>query len=145
MPVASCWAGLGRCVTVCVAYGERGPGTGALPGVDADPLLRDRDVGGLPGQADHGAGRGRAVRGLHRRHPHRTLRLRLRWVQRQQQRGGGWSQSSQSGPPRGEVDIYLQDYKLCCEAQGKGKLKTNTYKLALLWGEAQLCLPYVCL
>ena len=94
-------------MTACVAYGERGPGTGALPGVD--PLLRDRDVGGLPGQADHGAGRGRAVRGLHRRHPHRTLRLRLRWVQRQQQRGGGWSQSSQSGPPRGEVDIYLQD------------------------------------
>ena len=109
MPVGSCWAGLGRCVTAYVAYGERGPGTGALTGVDADPLLRDRHVGGLPGQADHGAGRGRAVRGLHRRHPHRTLRLRLRWVQRQQQRGGGWSQSSQSGPPRGEVDIYLQD------------------------------------
>ena len=30
MPVASCWAGLGRCVTACVAHGERGLGTGAL-------------------------------------------------------------------------------------------------------------------
>ena len=73
-------------------------------------LHRVRDVGGLPGQEDHGAGRGRAVRGLHRRHPHRTLRLRLRWVQRQQQRAGGWSQSSQTGPPRGEVDIYKIRY-----------------------------------